>query len=423
MLPCNPVYFMKIYSCGHVYKNIYKERMRIISIMEHINTKQTPTEAVYEVADFLDATDRTASTKRSYLFSLRKYAECMATDLKTIRENAEDLEDENARKSKRDLKDKFARFRRCLTDAGLSPSTINVIMTHVRTFYKHYDINLPSMNKKKTRSQVIFSEILTKEEIRRILDVANPMEKAIITLMASNGMRQSDIRDLTLKDFLKAINIPSETIESTPFDIGGVVDLWDGDVAMWEKIDRKTNNYFITFSTPESVKYIFRYLQTNQPATINDALFKPQKNPNRRLDYLSEHTFGKMIRRLNERAGFDKGHFHSHKLRKYFDTTLTNAGLPSKFVDWMLAHKPGDVEGRYKAPNPNALKECYKEHAEKLTFMESIETRILTDEKLQTLEEENRKLRRDLEKLTIMVERGLKPAPWDKLDGSEPDDY
>ncbi len=103
---------------------------------------------------------------------------------------------------------------------------------------------------------------------------------------------------------------------------------------------------------------------------------------------------------MGSELGFDNdGGFvktRSHSLRKFFATSIENAGIPKNKVDFMLGHTPNQVDSAYFKTDIDKLKELYKKYLPYITFEKTIEIRSLDSkdaERLEALEKENQKLK------------------------------
>ena len=78
-----------------------------------------------------------------------------------------------------------------------------------RSFLREYYIDLPRPIKYHTKSiRLRTSDILTWVDVKNSLNYCkNYREKAIISLIATSGIRESDVVRFTIKDFLDATTI------------------------------------------------------------------------------------------------------------------------------------------------------------------------------------------------------------------------
>ena len=192
--------------------------------------------------------------------------------------------------------------------------------------------------------------------------------------MASSGMGASEVCNLKWQDFLKAI----EMDKYKEVDIGKLKEIIAKKhylIPTWYINRQKTNMPYFTFSSPESIQSIFTYL--DERTHKKRGIVSPD-------DWLFEYAGRKMtvkglvayFQRLNDKAGFglQKGNrqrfFHSHVLRKFFASTVKEAGLPELEVNWMLGHRPPKISGIYIKPSVTFLQNAYRNLVPKLSLEE-----------------------------------------------------
>ncbi len=120
---------------------------------------------------------------------------------------------------------------------------------------------------------------------------------------------------------------------------------------------------------------------------------------------IGDRTFLKHFRELGEQLGFSNGGFliksRSHALRKFFASTLENAGMPKNKIDFMLGHTPNGNDFAYFKTDIESLKQLYIKYIPFLTFEREISIRSLDTkdaERLEKLEDENKKLKLEIQK-------------------------
>jgi hypothetical protein len=151
---------------------------------------------------------------------------------------------------------------------------------------------------------------------------------------------------------------------------------------------------FVTFSSPESTQSLIYYLidrvKQNKPIkSLDDWLFESVGHQ------ISNDTFIDYFAKLNDKCdyGFVGSHrfFTSHKLRKYFASTLNKNNVPKLTVDWFLGHSIETVTDAYFKLDMDSLKEQYKRVVEELSIEKVITREITTKEYeiiIQELEKE-----------------------------------
>lgn len=218
-------------------------------------------------------------------------------------------------------------YHKYLSDKNNAETTKKEKINTFRTFFREYYIDLPRTIKFHTRpNRLRISDIPTWTDVKNSLNFCkNYREKAIISMIATSGIRESDITRFTIQNFLNATAIYhngklNDLLTKNPFEI----------VPCYDFMPIKTinqGNLCITFNTGECSYYIFEYLKEriNAGYSVNpdDALFRGLEYPH----FMKPAVILRMFQRLNKelKLGKDKngiyGKFRSHNLRKLFSTT------------------------------------------------------------------------------------------------------
>jgi site-specific recombinase XerD len=126
--------------------------------------------------------------------------------------------------------------------AGLSPASIKLYTAGVYHFYKMNDIVL---NKDKVNAfkpefhNVVEDQPYTRQQIKTMLDKAEPRNRAIILLLSSSGMRVGALPNLKVGDL-------------TSIDKYNIYQV---------QVYKRSKSKYITFCTPECRREIDTYLQ------------------------------------------------------------------------------------------------------------------------------------------------------------------
>ena len=177
-------------------------------------------------------------------------------------------------------------------------------------------------------------DMITKPEIIRILKVAGLREKALITMMASSGLRIGAAVSLKLeniKDNLWDLNLPCYQVE-VPEEYS------------------KEGEPYVTFISWEAAEYLRDWLkfreQNGETIRPSSYLFPTRWNDSP----ITPKRFQNIWRKLCDEAGIDsrpvqiKGrtkvrhNIRPHSLRKFFRTTLTISGVDPKVAEALMGH-------------------------------------------------------------------------------------
>ncbi len=218
-------------------------------------------------------------------------------------------------------------YHNYLINKGNAETTKEEKIKTLRTFFKEYYIDLPRPIKFHTKTNRLrTSDIPTWLDVKNSLNYCkNNREKAIVSLIATSGIRESDIVRFTIQDFLNATAIYhdgtlNDLLTRNPFEI----------IPLYDFMPIKTinqGNLCVTFNTGECSYYIFEYLneriEEGYSVEPEDPLFRGLKQPH----FMKPAVILRMFQRLNKdlKTGKDKngvyGKFRSHNLRKLFSTT------------------------------------------------------------------------------------------------------
>ncbi len=341
---------------------------------------------------------RTESTKKRTRIHLQNY--CKFTEQKPT-----ELIKEAWKESKselppweRGLKGKIKGFKEHLEEKNYSESTVKEAVTAVRSFYSHFEIPLPRMRfqyvETDTASNVVgkTSDLPGREEIKYALQFAKPRMTAIILTMASSGMDASTTRSITVQDFIDGLGDIARTSENGLLDIEETrveFERTNGPIVTWnvrrKKLGLKGKDYF-TFSTPEAIEAILFYLEQQPPSKPTDTLFR-----NRNEKKIGDILFSNYFKRINTLCGFGKRgrfiYFRSHNLRKFFGNMMDPV-LGRRDTEYLMGHQreKDSISRSYYYPDMQALRIRYREHMGKLTFLEEITQREVTNERLLEME-------------------------------------
>lgn len=277
-------------------------------------------------------------------------------------------------------------------------TTRQYAMGSVRSFYRRYQITLPEAERiVRDKEKVILTvqDLPNKEDVKRVLTLANVRDKAIIIIGVSGGLGRAEIRNLTLQDLVDAINRKNTDREIELKDlpsIWGDRPKWVETVnpLVWYSCRVKTSKHFFTFSTPESFELILDYLRKWPPQKLEPEtpLFRTfvedRKIGNRGFNriytyYNNQCSFGK--------AKDDKIYFRSHNMRKLYGNQLKK-GIGYMDTDKLLAH--GDknrTRGDYLKADIEDLYEKYSEHMGLVTVTYDLEVATSTKKEFDEYKE------------------------------------
>lgn len=256
------------------------------------------------------------TTIESYKRALQLYSNFTNKTLQELLDEAVNEEEKGIRKPLRKIKEYLICFNNFLetekkgkTDEDKwSEKSITKIMVVVRSFYGEYDIELPKIKRKQRKDKKLetFNDLPTIEDIQKFLEYAKNPLRPIVILGMSSGMGKAEICTLTFEDLYKSINLKYYPEKLS--DIILILEENKNSVPYWEVRRVKNGSHFFTFSTPESLDYIRKYLENliyNHPEYMpenDDELFR-NVNSN---DPITANGLSSLYDRCSIRAGLKK---------------------------------------------------------------------------------------------------------------------
>ena len=243
---------------------------------------------------------------------------------------------------------------------------VNSIKTYVmgiQSFLEFHEIALPWKKISRFYPPEIANNLraYTKEEIIKILSVADLRDRCIILLMISTGIRVGAIKSLRIKHLKK---LKEET---------GILTVYA------ESKDDKYN----TLITPECIAAIEAYLQyrkkqcekiTDDSYIIRDKFATFSKRTNRSKP-LSENTINKQMKHLLRKAGLSYEELQpDHGLRRLFNTILMNSDVTYSFKELMMGHSVKLDDVYYDKDNEKSQQKIL------LEYMKAIDDLTINDE-------------------------------------------
>ena len=349
-------------------------------VSKYITMNQEIIDQLEKVLGFTD------NTKKSYRNTLTLYSSFHSMSLESLLEEAEDEEDARIRMRKRKINDRIYDFKEDVIAKEYSASTVKLMIGHIKTFYRAFDIEVPKIKVNVVAPAESIDDTVTKDMIVEALkNTSNIKHKALITFLASSGFDSDTAMKLTVADFLDACNMEYQGMET--YD-----EIVERDIIPCFHTRRgKTHYDYFTFCSPEATHYIARMLKKTD-ALPDDLLFP-----------LGKSAVRKVFSRLNDKCAFGytstgtRRKFHSHSLRRFFASQLAGTQvngmmIDSLIIEWMLGHKIPSVQEAYYKKNPDMLKDVYLHLVPKLTFEDEVVVKTISSPEFDELRTELDKL-------------------------------
>ena len=352
------------------------------------------------IVDWMDTINPATNTKKLYLQAMQNFTDWIGKTPDDLLTEAEEEIKSGKLMRQRKIKSYLIGFRKHLQDQQLSDLSVRSRMTGIRSFYKTFDIEIPTVqrNGKKARPLEENKAIPTKEDLQDILKICDPLEKAVLLVGASSGLASNEIRHIPIKIFKSGYD-PETEITTL--------------VLRREKVGVD----FVTFLSPEASRAVWDYLafrerkpkysnhkrlaQLSKQRITNDDgyLFVIRNVPEEFLEThdeelrkMQESTITKIYRIVSEKAqkNTKTGQWNlirSHNIRKYFNSAMLNAGADSFFVEYCMGHTLDSTREAYFRASPEKLKEIYQKYIPYLTLEKALD--ISESPEYQKIKKEN----------------------------------
>ena len=325
-------------------------------------------------------TDRNLSKTsiKHYKWALDKYSIFNSKTPSELINEADTEEEKGIRGKNRKIVKRLKNFRSELIKNKASPNTIQSYFTKVKTFYKHFGIEIPYIPPAKIPNgrHERYSDIPSIDDIRQVVEsTSNLKHKAVILFMSSSGSAMNETTSLTVQDFIDATRD-----YHTSTSIMDVLDELEGQrdvIPIFELVRAKTDYFYYTCCSPEATIAIVKYLKSQSKIEPDDKLFD-----------IDKPGLKAVFNRLNDNNGFGKitdrmNFFHSHALRKFHATTIEDVDLANE----LQGRKSNAIKEAYFKKNPKRLRERYTPYLNKL-MINRAETFSIESEEFKTVKRE-----------------------------------
>lgn len=360
-----------------------------------MKTNRTNKEIIHEMKLVQKWTEQTT---RQIQTITEDYCNYQNMTLEELLREAEEDEEQNKKIKKRRIKTRLHNYTLHLLERKLENSTILLYLAKIKQVYIYNDIEIPELHLSLQKNRETYTDILTRAEIRRAVENASLKMKAVITTLASSGLRRSDLCALRIEDFIEAVRRDpncNARCDDNLLTWISQIEQYDILIPEFHLISQKTRTDHITFCSHEATMYTLQMLRERclqRDVQLGDSLFE-----------LKVKSVTANFERLSDRLGFERKRtrrrFHPHALRSFFATTLTTNDVDYLSTEFLLGHRLGEVQSSYYHANPCKLRGKYVRILDKLTFASDVSFVDLSrDEKreLEVLREQNESMKRRL---------------------------
>lgn len=291
------------------------------------------------------------STCKGYESAISKYVKFHDKSLDFLISEAYDDENNNIILKNRKIKNRLLSFRTYLFTTKLSNNTIKTYLSRIKTFYKHYEIEIPELPAAKynIEYETSYLDIPSKEDIKKVLDISPLKLKALILFMLSSGTAKAETLSLSIKDFLLSISEYNKYTGDL-YSILRQLKNKKNVIPTFYIKRQKTDKYYYTFCSSEATQVIIDYLLSRKSLKENDKLFPFS-------DSYVINTFQKINDKMKWGFRGKYRYFRSHSLRKFH---ASNIGLSAEYIDMLQGRSKSSIHETYIKTNPIELKKVYE---------------------------------------------------------------
>jgi integrase len=245
----------------------------------------------------------------------------------------------------------------------LSVNSIKFYLTGVKSFLEFSEITLPWKKIAKFYPDDVTNSYrsYTKDEIKKLLSMADPRDRCIILLMASSGIRVGAIQTLKVKSIKRL----------------------DGEIGIVTVYPESKDSVYATLVTPEFLASLDEYLKyrksqgekiTAESWLIRDKFATFSNKTNRPIPP-SVKAINKQMRFLIRKAGLPLEDLQpDHSLRKFFNTALMNSDVVYTFKELLMGHSVKLDNVYYDKDNEMSQQKIL------LEYMKAIDALTINDE-------------------------------------------
>ncbi|MEM3798632.1 MAG: tyrosine-type recombinase/integrase [Thermoprotei archaeon] len=314
------------------------------------------------ISKVLSRRTRSEGTAKIYIWHLKKFCEwSQKTPQQLILEHTEDLKsnDESVKSRHEELVTQY--FAHLESVKKLSRNTALTAHAALRSFYKanYAPLNLETPEGWPTRQD----HVPTREEISRMIGFAdNPLEAALIAFSAQSGQRISVITSLRYGMVKEALTSKGPGAIHVPADLKD----------HRGKLINKHRQAYTFFIGEDAKRLLSEYLKRRKTLSENDLVFVSPRKFGGKEVALDDDAVNRILKRVAKRAGLSHSvanGMHHHLFRKFFQTAMEEAGVPSTWYEQLMGHMLPKTQRAYSKPTHEQLKEAYSRAESRLSLL------------------------------------------------------
>lgn len=266
------------------------------------------------------------------------------------------FEEEEARIPVKDrsIKKDLINYRNYLINKELAGQSIRANLSKIKTLLRHFGVEIPELPQVKLDKSYVanYNDLPTKEMIHTACEQGGLLLKSIILFMSSSGSAKAETLSITVGMFLngfKGIYFDEQVTNNNIYDILNLLKNKENLVPSIYLRRIKTDKYYFTCCTPESVMCIIEYLLNRKNLSLNSKLFD-----------ITDSKLSTALTEINDSNGWgfvgSYRRFRSHTLRKFM---ASNIKLPRDYVDALQGRSKDKIGEAYFKQDPKELRDIY----------------------------------------------------------------
>jgi integrase len=212
---------------------------------------------------------------------MKQYSNYLGKSIEEMYEDALREEKGNVFFHEREYRADMIKYNNYLKKEGRSINTRKIHMVTIKSFFESHGIREPKIKFKRGNygKKENWGHLLTKEEINKLIEVANPRGKALIKTMALAGMSQKEAREFKIKDLLNSVSNELKQRIRTVEELFKIEKELENKVLTLRMRREKANYDYITFLPPEALRAIIVYLKERQYGRNKKIRIKDTNSP------------------------------------------------------------------------------------------------------------------------------------------------
>ena len=358
------------------------------------------------------------STQKSYNQAIKLYEKFHGTSIEALVDEALEEQANQVPHHKLKVIDRIEEFQDYLIHQELVVGTIKTHMSRIKAIYHKNRVELPyiepiNIKQVKRNPAIEFKDILTKDELKKVLPLVRLPVRARMMAMIQGGLSNEECEQLTLRRFIDEL-YPYHLKEDDVSALEWLADENNPVIWITKLIRVKTGKPYYGIIGAEAVNVIAsaKLYEKDLPSnngTIPDKLLNTHKS-----------NMNRICSKINKRLGLGSAggmyRLRPHALRKFHATYIGGSALSydeqsiitNAEIDEMQGRGKTGVQDTYIKTNPLRQKVLYAKVMNNVSLYHEYDY-IIEDNDVEVFlvdpTNENKKLKKEVEHLTNQLEK------------------